>query len=72
VRDHGDPATAAPGKGTPRAPNAPIATLDFQIIPSTIWPTFTLEFMKDQECKAAKQIEQFVGKPSGLTCPLAP
>jgi hypothetical protein len=72
VRDYGDPATAAPGKGTPRAPNAPIATLDFQIIPSTIWPTFTLEFMKDQECKAAKQIEQFVGKPSGLTCPLAP
>lgn len=72
VRDHGDPATAAPGKGLPRAPNARIATLDFQIIPSTIWPTFTLELMKDQECKAARQIEQFVGKPSGLTCPLAP
>lgn len=72
VRDHGDPATAAPGKGTPRAANAAIATLNFQIIPTTTWEVFTLEFMKDQECKAAKQIEQFVGKPSGLTCPLVP
>jgi hypothetical protein len=72
VRDYGDAATADPKAGTPRAPNAPIPTLDFQIIPGTHWPAFTLDFMKDQECKGMKQMEQFLGKPSGLTCPLAP
>jgi hypothetical protein len=72
MRDYGDPATVDPSQGTPASRNAPIATLNFQIIPTTTWEAFTLEFMKDQECKAAKQIEQFLGKPSGLTCPLAP
>jgi len=70
VRDYKDPATADPRQGTPRAPNAPIPTLDFQIVPGDHWTAFTLDFMKDQECKGAKQIEQFLGKPSGLTCPL--
>jgi hypothetical protein len=72
MRDYGDPATADPSKGTPSSLNARIATLNFQIIPTTTWEAFTLEFMKDQECKAAKQLEQSLGKPSGLTCPLAP
>jgi hypothetical protein len=72
MRDYGDPATADPSKGTPSTLNARIATLNFQIIPTTTWEAFTLEFMKDQECKAAKQLEQSLGKPSGLTCPLAP
>jgi len=70
VRSYADPATADPREGTPRGPNAPIPTLDFQIIPTDHWTAFTLDFMKDQECKGAKQIEQFLGKPSGLTCPL--
>jgi hypothetical protein len=72
VRDYADLATADPQHGTPRAPNPSIPTLDFQIVPGATWPAFTVEFMKDQECRAAKQIEQFLGKPSGLTCPLAP
>lgn len=71
VRDYGDPATADPREGTPRAPNAPIATLNFQIVPTTTWEQYTLDFMKDQECKGMKQLEQFLGKPSGLTCPLS-
>ena len=49
-----------------------IDTLHFQIVPTERWQAFTLEFMQDQECKGAKAIEQFLGKPSGLTCPLQP
>jgi hypothetical protein len=71
VHDYSDPAVTDPREGTPRAPNAPIATLDFQIIPTQTWPDFTLEFMKDQECRAQKNLEQFLGK-GGLGCPLAP
>ncbi|MCB9564724.1 MAG: hypothetical protein H6709_17905 [Kofleriaceae bacterium] len=72
VRDYGDAATADPRQGTPKAGNHAIDTLHFQIVPTERWQAFTLEFMQDQECKGAKAIEQFLGKPSGLTCPLQP
>jgi hypothetical protein len=72
VRDHTDPATADPRHGVPARPNAPLATLDFQIVPSASWPAYTLESMKAQECSAARQLEQFLGAPSALTCPLLP
>lgn len=71
VRDYGDLTTADPRKGTPTIPNRAIPTLNFQIVPTTTWEAYTLDFMKDQECKGKAQIEQFLGKASGLTCPLA-
>jgi hypothetical protein len=72
VRDYGDPATIDPSKGVPRIGNAALQTLNFQIVPSTHWEAFTLAFMQDQECKAKAHVEQFLTKPSALTCPLAP
>jgi hypothetical protein len=75
VRDYTDPATADPGAGAPKTANPAIATLNFQIVPSATsprWEAFTLEFMKDQECKGKANLEQFLGKPSALTCPLKP
>ena len=72
VRDHADPATTDPSQGAPTALNKPLATLNFQIIPTTTWEAFTLEVMKDQECKAKAHVEKFLGKPSKLTCPLLP
>jgi hypothetical protein len=71
VRSYSDPALTDPKQGAPTTPNAPIATLDFQIVPTEKWQDFTLEFMKDQECRAQKNLETFLGK-GGLTCPLAP
>jgi hypothetical protein len=72
VRDYSDPTTVDPGAGTPSVLNKPLATLNFQIIPTTTWEAFTLEVMKDQECKAKAAVEKFLGKPSKLTCPLLP
>jgi hypothetical protein len=75
VRDYADAATADPSAGPPRIPNAPIATLNFQIVPSATapaWAAFTLEHLKDQECKGKANLEAALGKPTKLTCPLAP
>ncbi len=72
VRDYGDPATVDPSAGVPRAPNKTIPTLNFQIIPTTTWEAYTLEFMQDQECKARVHLEAALGKASKLGCPLAP
>jgi len=72
VRDYSDAATVDPSAGTPRAPNAPIQTLDFQIIPTEKWPDFTLQFMQDQACRAQKNLEQFLGEGKGaLPCTLS-
>jgi hypothetical protein len=71
VRDYGDPATADPSKGTPRAHNHGLATLNFQITPTTTWEAFTREVLADQQCKGKAALEQVLGAPSGLTCPLA-
>jgi hypothetical protein len=73
MHDYGDPANVDPTKGTPKAPNHAIGTLDFQIIPTARWEDFTLEFLKHQECRGKRMFEQFVGAgaANGLTCPLA-
>lgn len=71
VRDYGDPATAAPGAGAPRAGNRPLPTLNFQIIPTHTWEAYTLEFMQDQECKAKAHLEAALGKAPALGCALA-
>ena len=72
VRDRGDPATADASAGTPKAGNHKLQTLNFQIIPTTSWEAFTLEFNQDQECRAKLLVEKALNQPSALTCPLAP
>jgi hypothetical protein len=73
MHDAGDLANVDPSKGTPKAPNHAIGTLDFQIIPGTRWEDFTLEFLQHQECRGKAMFEQVVGPDAakGLTCPLA-
>jgi hypothetical protein len=70
VRDHADAATASPRAGLPRAPNRALPTLNFQIVPSTRWEAYTLDFMADQECKAQAFLTAELGKAPKLTCTL--
>jgi hypothetical protein len=75
MRDYADASTTDPSAGAPKVANHAIATLNFQIIPSVSnprWEDFTLEFMQDQECRGKASLEAALGKPTGLTCPLAP
>jgi hypothetical protein len=74
MHDYGDLANIDPSKGTPKAPNKPIATLNFQIVPSTHWEAFTIDFLHHQECRGKQHLEQFLGPDAakGLGCPLAP
>jgi hypothetical protein len=60
-------------KGDPKSMNKPIATLNFQIIPSTRWEEFTLEFLKHQECRGKGHLEEFLGPDAakGFGCALA-
>jgi hypothetical protein len=73
MHDYSDPANVDPTKGTPKAPNHALPTLNFIIIPSTDWQPFTLEFLQHQECRGKGMLEQYLGKDSAkrLTCPLA-
>ena len=73
MHDFGDAANVDPSKGTPKAPNHAIGTLAFQIIPTTRWEDFTLEFLQYQECRGKMLFEQYIGADAakGLTCPLA-
>jgi hypothetical protein len=73
MHDYGDPANTDPSKGTPKEQNHAIPTLVFQIVPTTDWQAFTLEFLQHQECRGKLAYEQFVGPEAakGLTCPLA-
>lgn len=71
VRDYNDPRTADPSAGEPEALNRPLPTLNFQIIPTTTWEAYTLEFMQDQECKTIKHLEAATGKTPALTCALS-
>ncbi|MEO8707267.1 MAG: hypothetical protein ABI867_44985, partial [Kofleriaceae bacterium] len=61
MHDYGDPANLDPSKGTPKGLNKSIATLNFQIVPSTHWEQFTLEFLKHQECRGKERITEFLG-----------
>jgi len=71
VRDYADPATVDPRAGTPRAPNRPLPTTAFQIVPTFRWEAFTLDFMQDQECKARVHLEEALGRTPQLDCALA-
>lgn len=73
MHDYSDPANTDPHAGVPKAVNHAVATLEFQIVPTTAWPAFTLEFLQHQECRGKQLFEQFIGKAAaqGLTCPLA-
>jgi hypothetical protein len=73
MHDYSDPANTDPSKGVPKTRNKKLATLNFQIIPSTHWEEFTLEFLKHQECRGKERITEFLGAEAakGLGCPLA-
>jgi len=73
MHDFSDPANVDPTKGTPKAPNHEIGTLNFQIIPSARWEDFTLEFLQYQECRGKLLLTQYLGDAAakGLICPLA-
>jgi hypothetical protein len=72
MHDYSDPA-AVDGKGTPKEANKAIATLNFQIIPTTRWEEFTLEFLKHQECRGKSHLEEFLGPDAakGFGCPFS-
>jgi hypothetical protein len=55
----------------PPSTNHALPTLSFQIVPTDHWAPFTLDFMKLQECRGAAAFETYLGKKSGLGCPLA-
>jgi hypothetical protein len=73
MHDWHDKGAVDPSAGMPKAPNHAIATTNFQIVPTTEWPAFTLEFLKHQECRGKILLEQYLGADAakGLTCPLA-
>lgn len=73
MHDYSDLANTDPSKGVPKTRNHKIPTLNFQIIPTTHWEAFTLEFLKHQECRGKQMFEQYIGPDAakGLTCPLA-
>jgi hypothetical protein len=70
MHDYSDPANTDPKAGVPKSRNKHIATLNFQIIPTTHWEEFTLEFLKHQECRAKLNYAQYLpDQGTGLTCP---
>ena len=72
MHDYADLANTDPSKGVPKTRNHKITTLNFQIIPSTHWEDFTLEFLKHQECRGKLMYDEFLPDAAkGLTCPLA-
>jgi hypothetical protein len=72
MHDYSDHANVDPKAGTPKTKNHSIATLNFQIIPTTTWEAFTLEFLQHQECRGKQMYEQYLPEAGkGLTCPLA-
>ncbi|MFT3699548.1 MAG: hypothetical protein QM831_40750 [Kofleriaceae bacterium] len=72
MHDYSDPANVDPKAGKPKGVNHTIPTLNFQIVPTTEWSAFTLEFMQHQECRGKMLFEKFIGPDAakGLTCPL--
>ena len=76
MHDFSDPANIDPTKGTPKAPNKALSTLNFVIIANgaqTKWEDFTLDFLHFQECRGKANFEKYIGADAakGLTCPLA-
>ncbi len=72
MHDYAVPGNTDPTKGASSL-NKPIATLNFQIVPSTRWEEFTLEFLKHQECRGKGHLEEWLGPDAakGFGCPLA-
>ena len=60
MHDYSDPANTDPSAGVPKTRNKKIATLNFQIIPTTHWEEFTLEFLKHQECRAKQNYAKYL------------
>src|SRR5215212_10014916 len=73
MHDYADAANVDPSKGTPKTSNKPLATLNFQIVPSSHWEAFTIDFLHHQECRGKTMFEKYLGADAakGLTCPLA-
>ncbi len=65
VHTYADRGNVDPDAGAPTI-NKKLDTLNFQIIPTAEWQAFTLEFMKDQACKAAKVLPE----GNGIECAL--
>lgn len=72
VRNYGDAGGASPAGGMPTTLNAPLALTNFVIVPTDAWSEFTLNFMKDQECKAKEALATFGGRTTKLACLLSP
>lgn len=74
MHDYGDPSNVDPSKGPPKTLNKTMATLNFQIVPTTHWEAFTLEFLDHQECRGKQRLEETLGADAakGLGCPLEP
>jgi hypothetical protein len=73
MHDYGDPANTDPRAGVPKTRNKKLATLNFQIVPSTHWEAFTIDFLHHQECRGKNNLEEALGTDAakGFTCPLA-
>ncbi len=73
MHDYGVPGNTDATKGDPKSMNKPIPTLNFQIVPTTHWEQFTLEFLKHQECRGKGHLEEWLGPDAakGFGCPLS-
>ncbi|MEZ4366910.1 MAG: hypothetical protein R2939_11545 [Kofleriaceae bacterium] len=72
VRAFGTHDRAVGGNVDPRAGapslNAPIPTVQFQIVPGATYETYLVDFMEDQQCRASAHLQHYLGK-AGLGCP---
>lgn len=72
VRDYTNELAMDPRALVDPVMNQPAATTFFVVVPTDRWAPYTLEFQKDQECKAAVAMARYVGMPTSLSCPLDP
>ncbi len=72
MHDYSDPANTDPKAGVPKGLNKQIPTLNIQIVPSSHWEAFTLEFLQHQECRGKQHLTEFISAEAGkgLGCPL--
>jgi hypothetical protein len=74
MHDYSDKANIDPKAGVPKTLNKQIPTLNFQIVPSSHWEAFTIEFLHHQECRGKERLTEFLSADAakGLGCPLQP
>jgi hypothetical protein len=70
VRDRSNELAMDPRAVVAPAMNPVQATTFFAIVPTNRWAPYTIEFQKDQECKASAAMERHLGKATSLSCPL--